>query len=275
MERAATVRAIRGGRHRNRDESTFRNNQSLAEKHPELVMSYLEMVRGLRNGSINPEGVSMLMGGRWKAETKGPIQVEGRALGDGDEVNELAAHRACRVTVTSDRMTASVIGTQATGPAAAATPPGGTSATDRANNTTTSGDENADFVGLEGAERLQAMGALDELMCRYEDVFPPVLPAGIPPDRGTEAFRIDTTPGAVPTGRYGARMSATKEAAKMLKELIALGFIRPSTSPWGSPMFLVDKPDGGKRMVIDYRALNKQTIRNRWPLPRVSCLNLR
>ena len=55
----------------------------------------------------------------------------------------------------------------------------------------------------------------------------------------------------------------------MLKELLAKGFIRPSRSPWGSPMFLVEKPDGGKRMVIDYRALNAATQRNRYPLPRV------
>jgi hypothetical protein len=61
----------------------------------------------------------------------------------------------------------------------------------------------------------------------------------------------------------------TQEAEKMLKELLAKGFIRPSRSPWGSPMFLVEKPDGGKRMVIDYRALNAATQRNRYPLPRV------
>jgi hypothetical protein len=61
----------------------------------------------------------------------------------------------------------------------------------------------------------------------------------------------------------------TLVAGKMIKELLAKGFIRPSRSPWGSPMFLVDKPDGGKRMVIDYRALNAATTRNRYPLPRV------
>ena len=74
-----------------------------------------------------------------------------------------------------------------------------------------------------------------------------------------------------PFGRYGPRMTEedTREAEGMLKELLAKGFIRPSRSPWGSPMFLVDKPDGSKRMVIDYRALNAATQRNRYPLPRV------
>jgi len=102
-------------------------------------------------------------------------------------------------------------------------------------------------------------------------VFPDELPAGVPPSRGAEPFRIDLKEGTRPFGRYAARMTEedTLEAGKMLKELLAKGFIRPSRSPWGSPMFLVNKPDGGKRMVIDYRSLNAATTRNRYPLPRV------
>ena len=105
----------------------------------------------------------------------------------------------------------------------------------------------------------------------FASVFPSELPAGLPPTRGTTPFRIELKPGTQPFGRYGPRMTAadTQEAEKMLKELLAKGFIRPSRSPWGSPMFLVEKPDGGKRMVIDYRALNAATQRNRYPLPRV------
>nr|MBF0685815.1 aspartyl protease family protein [Pseudomonas sp.] len=105
----------------------------------------------------------------------------------------------------------------------------------------------------------------------FASVFPSELPAGLPPTRGTTPFRIELKPGTQPFGRYGPRMTVadTQEAEKMLKELLVKGFIRPSRSPWGSPMFLVEKPDGGNRMVIDYRALNAATQRNRYPLPRV------
>jgi hypothetical protein len=271
MERAATVRAIRGRRHRNRNEVAHRHNERLTKDRPDLLMPYLEMVRGLRNGSIGPESVCMLMGGAWKSEAEGPIRVEGRPLAAGEELGELEAHRACRLTVTADGMTASAVGGSTAGSTAADSSSADTGAAARVNNVATTGDTGADFVGLEGPELLRARADLDRLMTEFIDVFPANLPAGLPPDRGVEAFKIDTKPGTAPSGRYGARMSteSTKIAAEMLKDLLTLGFIRPSTSPWGAPMFLVDKPDGGKRMVIDYRALNKQTVRNRWPLPRV------
>ena len=121
-------------------------------------------------------------------------------------------------------------------------------------------------------ERERAARLVRQLTEReFAGVFPSELPAGLPPTRGATPFRIELKPGTQPFGRYGPRMTAadTQEAEKMLKELLAKGFIRPSRSPWGSPMFLVEKPDGGKRMVIDYRALNAATQRNRYPLPRV------
>ena len=120
-------------------------------------------------------------------------------------------------------------------------------------------------------EQAQATNLERVLQADFADVFPDDLPAGVPPARGSEPFRIDLKEGTRPFGRYGPRMTEenTRAAGEMIKQLLSKGFIRPSRSPWGSPMFLVAKPDGGQRMVIDYRALNAATTRNRYPLPRV------
>ncbi|GKA53978.1 putative reverse transcriptase domain-containing protein [Tanacetum coccineum] len=59
------------------------------------------------------------------------------------------------------------------------------------------------------------------------------------------------------------------ELSNQLKELQKKGFIRPSHLPWGAPMLFVKKKDGAMRMCIDYRELNKLTINNRYPLPRI------
>ena len=117
------------------------------------------------------------------------------------------------------------------------------------------------------AEAMVARLTQKEFPHVFPDKLPPLPKNSAPP---TDAFEIKLREGTQPFGRYGPRMTAadTAEAEKMLRELLELGFIRPSRSPWGSPMFLVEKPDGSKRMVIDYRALNASTVRNRYPLPR-------
>nr|GEV61672.1 putative reverse transcriptase domain-containing protein [Tanacetum cinerariifolium] len=76
------------------------------------------------------------------------------------------------------------------------------------------------------------------IVSEFPDVFPDELP-GIPPVR---------------------------------EELLERGFIRPSVSPWGAPVLFVKKKDGSMRLCIDYRELNKITIRNRYPLPRIDDL---
>ena len=63
-----------------------------------------------------------------------------------------------------------------------------------------------------------------------------------------------------------------KELKEQLQELLDKGFIRPSISPWGAPVLFVKKKDGTMRMCIDYRQLNKVTIKNRYPLPRIDYL---
>nr|GFA11830.1 putative reverse transcriptase domain-containing protein [Tanacetum cinerariifolium] len=81
-------------------------------------------------------------------------------------------------------------------------------------------------------------------------------------------------PGAAPVTRAPYRLapSEMKELAEQLKELSDKGFIRPSSSPWGAPVLFVKKKDGSFRMCIDYRELNKLTVKNRYPLPRIDDL---
>nr|GFB17475.1 reverse transcriptase domain-containing protein [Tanacetum cinerariifolium] len=63
-----------------------------------------------------------------------------------------------------------------------------------------------------------------------------------------------------------------KELSEQLKELYDKGFIRPNSSPWGALVLFVKKKDGSFRMCIDYRELNKLTVKNRYPLPRIDDL---
>ncbi|GJZ71041.1 putative reverse transcriptase domain-containing protein, partial [Tanacetum coccineum] len=102
--------------------------------------------------------------------------------------------------------------------------------------------------------------------------FPEDLP-GLPPTRQVE-FKIDLVPGAAPVARTPYRLapSEMKELSEQLKELSDKGFIRPSSSPWGAPVLFVKKKDGSFWMCIDYRELNKLTVKNRYPLPRIDDL---
>ncbi|GKD74428.1 putative reverse transcriptase domain-containing protein, partial [Tanacetum coccineum] len=63
-----------------------------------------------------------------------------------------------------------------------------------------------------------------------------------------------------------------KELKDQLQELLERGFIRPSVSPWGAPVLFVKKKDGSMRLCIDYKELNRITVRNRYPLPRIDDL---
>nr|GFA06213.1 putative reverse transcriptase domain-containing protein [Tanacetum cinerariifolium] len=81
-------------------------------------------------------------------------------------------------------------------------------------------------------------------------------------------------PGAAPVAQAPYRLapSEMKNLSEQLKELSDKGFIRPSSSPWRAPVLFVKKKDGSFRMCIDYRELNKLTVKNRYPLPRIDDL---
>ena len=96
---------------------------------------------------------------------------------------------------------------------------------------------------------------------------------GLPPQREIE-FAIDVVPSATPASITQYRMAPLelKELKLQLQELLEKGFIRPSVSPWGAPVLFVKKKDGTLRLCIDYRQLNKLTIKNKYSLPRIDDL---
>ena len=109
---------------------------------------------------------------------------------------------------------------------------------------------------------------LDVLTSRYKDLFAEI--SGLPPRRSVEHEIMLTGESSLPnTGLYRTSVQESDEIKKQVQELLEQGVIVPSASPCGSAVLLVPKKDGGWRMCIDYRALNKITIKNRYPLPRI------
>ena len=114
---------------------------------------------------------------------------------------------------------------------------------------------------------------MQKLVEEFKDVFPSELPAGLPPDRGN-FHTIPLVDGARPPFGPMYRLSPAerREVEKQIKDLLDKGFIKPSASPYGAPVLFVAKKDGSLRMVIDYRALNNLTVKNKYPLPRIDDL---
>ena len=122
---------------------------------------------------------------------------------------------------------------------------------------------------VEKADRA-VRGELSKLLEEYGDVFPEKLPYGPPPKRMLD-HEIEVVPGAEPPHKSPYRLSNAEmeELRNQVETLLEQGWIRPSSSPYGSPVIFVPKKNGQWRMCIDYRALNKITVKNRYPLPRI------
>ena len=113
---------------------------------------------------------------------------------------------------------------------------------------------------------------LPRVVCECVDVFPDELPR-LPPHRDVE-FGIELHPGTLTISMIPHRMAPVElqELRIQLQELLDKGFIRPSTSPWGASVLVAKKRGKTLRLCIDYRQLNKVTIKNRYPLSRIDDL---
>ena len=108
--------------------------------------------------------------------------------------------------------------------------------------------------------------SLRNIIQDYQDVFPEKLPKGVPPSREVE-HAIETDPEAVPPSRAPYRLGPKEmeEMEEQIKDLLNQGYIRPSYSPYGAPILFVPKKDGRWRMCIDYRLLNRQSKKDKYP----------
>ena len=92
--------------------------------------------------------------------------------------------------------------------------------------------------------------------------------------RGEIEHSIETDPEAQPPNRVLYRLDPTEQdkVETQIRNFVAQGFIRPSASPYGTPVLFVLKKDGRWQMCIDYHALNRQTVKDRFPLPTIYSL---
>jgi hypothetical protein len=130
-----------------------------------------------------------------------------------------------------------------------------------------------EFEPKEATNLVSSPKCRKRILNEFPYVMPKELPDELPPRRWVD-HAIEVMPKVAPPTKAPYRISheELKELKVQLEELLAKGYIKPSKSPYGAPILFVHKKDGTLRMCVDYKALNKVTVNNRYPLPRIDDL---
>ncbi|KAL0394918.1 UNVERIFIED_CONTAM: RNA-directed DNA polymerase [Sesamum latifolium] len=114
-------------------------------------------------------------------------------------------------------------------------------------------------------------GVVKKFLKEFEDVMPDELPRKLPPKRAVD-YRIELVYGTKPAARAPYRMSQPElvELRKQLQDMLESGIIKPAKLPYGASVLFQKKADGSLRMCCDYQALNKITVKNKYPIPLVA-----
>nr|CAD1817292.1 unnamed protein product [Ananas comosus var. bracteatus] len=128
-------------------------------------------------------------------------------------------------------------------------------------------------VSEEDLEEEGPPAMIDAVLGEFEDIMPQELPKKLPPRREVD-HAIELEPGAKPPAKAPYRMAPPEleELQRQLKDLLDAGFIKPSKAPYGAPVLFQRKSDRSLRLCIDYKALNKVTVKNKYPIPLVADL---
>ena len=115
---------------------------------------------------------------------------------------------------------------------------------------------------------MEVLDSVVKILKEFKDVMPAELPKKLPPRRPIN-HKIELLPGTKAPAQAPYRMPPVEllELRKQLKELLDAGLIQPSRAPYGAPVLFQKKQDGSLHMCVDYRALNKVTIKNKYPIP--------
>ena len=126
----------------------------------------------------------------------------------------------------------------------------------------------AALIEIKPDKNVEVPDAVVPMLRRFKDVMPPELPKKLPSIRQTD-HQIELMPGSRPIAQAPYRMTPPEliEWRKRLTELLDAGLVQPSKAPYAAPMLFQKKRDRSLRMCVDYRALNKVTIKNKYPIP--------
>ncbi|KAB2836622.1 MAG: DDE-type integrase/transposase/recombinase [Caedimonadaceae bacterium] len=128
----------------------------------------------------------------------------------------------------------------------------------------------SDTSAISGTSSIDEIGdpSIQRVVREFEDVFPPEIPGGLPPKHTVQCeIKLRGDAKVQHRAPYRTAHDELEEIERQLKLMLERGWIRPSTSEWGAPIIFACKKGGSLRMCIDYRALNAQTIVNRFTLP--------